>query len=256
MKNVNRRVAIVGSQRIPFVRSFKEYSRTSNQEMLTATIEALVAKFNLKGKLLGDVALGAVMANPIQWNLSREVVLGTSLDQRTPAFNVQRACGTSLETVNLIALKIAAGQIESGIGGGADTNSDLPILVKQSLAWKLVDLNNAKSFGDRLAKIFSMRPGDFKPAYPGIVEPRTGLSMGQHTEKMVKEWKITRLEQDQFAMTEPEPMAIPSMVVRSRRAAPAAWLRPRVDRARWHCSLAQPCSPRPFRVVVVAASSR
>lgn len=199
MKNVNRRVAIVGSQRIPFVRSFKEYSRTSNQEMLTATIEALVAKFNLKGKLLGDVALGAVMANPIQWNLSREVVLGTSLDQRTPAFNVQRACGTSLETVNLIALKIAAGQIESGIGGGADTNSDLPILVKQSLAWKLVDLNNAKSFGDRLAKIFSMRPGDFKPAYPGIVEPRTGLSMGQHTEKMVKEWKITRLEQDQFA---------------------------------------------------------
>lgn len=199
MKNVNRRVAIVGSQRIPFVRSFKEYTRTSNQEMLTATIEALVAKFNLKGKLLGDVALGAVMANPIQWNLSREVVLGTSLDQRTPAFNVQRACGTSLETVNLIALKIAAGQIESGIGGGADTNSDLPILVKQSLAWKLVDLNNAKSFVDRLSKIFSMRPGDFKPAYPGIVEPRTGLSMGQHTEKMVKEWKITRLEQDQFA---------------------------------------------------------
>jgi acetyl-CoA C-acetyltransferase len=199
MINARRRVAIVGSQRIPFVRSFKEYARTSNQEMLTASVEALVNKNGLKGKLLGDVALGAVMANPIQWNLSREVVLGTSLDQRTPAFNVQRACGTSLESVNLIALKIAAGQIDSGIGGGADTNSDLPILVQQSLAWKLVDINNAKSFGTRLAKILSVRPGDLKPAYPGIVEPRTGLSMGQHTEKMVKEWKITRLEQDTLA---------------------------------------------------------
>ncbi|HVU84406.1 MAG TPA: hypothetical protein VHC50_06175, partial [Puia sp.] len=124
MINLRQRAAIVGSQRIPFVRSFKEYSRTSNQEMLTATIQALVKKYNLQGKLLGDVALGAVMANPIQWNLSREVVLGTELDQGTPAFNVQRACGTSLETVNLIALKIAAGQIDSGIGGGADTNSD------------------------------------------------------------------------------------------------------------------------------------
>ena len=103
MINARQRVAIVGSQRIPFVRSFREYARTSNQEMLTATVGALVKKYNLQGKLLGDVALGAVMSSSIQWNLSREVVLGTELDQRTPAFNVQRACGTSLETVNLIA---------------------------------------------------------------------------------------------------------------------------------------------------------
>ena len=199
MINARQRVAIVGSQRIPFVRSFREYARTSNQEMLTATVQALVKKYNLEGKLLGDVALGAVMSSSIHWNLSREVVLGTSLDQRTPAFNVQRACGTSLETVNLIALKIAAGQIESGIGGGSDTNSDLPIMLQQALAWKLIDINNAKSFGQRLSKIFSVRPGDLKPAYPGIVEPRTGLSMGQHTERMVKEWKVTRAEQDQLA---------------------------------------------------------
>ena len=199
MINARQRVAIVGSQRIPFVRSFREYARTSNQEMLTATVQALVKKYNLEGKLLGDVALGAVMSSSIHWNLSREVVLGTSLDQRTPAFNVQRACGTSLETVNLIALKIAAGQIESGIGGGSDTNSDLPIMLQQALAWKLIDINNAKSFGQRLSKIFSVRPADLKPAYPGIVEPRTGLSMGQHTERMVKEWRVTRAEQDQLA---------------------------------------------------------
>jgi acetyl-CoA C-acetyltransferase len=127
------------------------------------------------------------------------VVLGTQLDHRTPAFNVQRACGTSLETVNLIALKIASGQIASGIGGGCDTNSDLPIMIQQALAWKLIDINNAKGFGSRISKIFKIRAGDFKPAYPGIVEPRTGMSMGQHTEKMVKDWGIGRSEQDELA---------------------------------------------------------
>lgn len=200
MLNSKKRVAIVGSQRIPFVRSFKEYARTSNKEMLTATLDAVVNKFNLRNKAIGDVSLGAVMTSSIEWNLAREVVLGTSLDPHTPAFNVQRACGTSLETANLIALKIAAGQIESGIAGGSDTNSDLPIMLQRSLAWKLIDINNAKSFGERISKVLGIRPKDLKPAYPGIVEPRTHLSMGQHTEKMVKEWKITREEQDKLAL--------------------------------------------------------
>src|SRR5687767_15019406 len=103
MKNVNRRVAIIGGQRIPFVRSFREYARTTNQEMLIATVQAIVKKYNLQNKRLGDVSLGAVMTSSIEWNLAREVVQGTELDAHTPAFNVQRACGTSLETANLIA---------------------------------------------------------------------------------------------------------------------------------------------------------
>lgn len=199
MLNTSKRAAIIGGLRIPFVRSFKEYSRTTSQEMLTATLQAIVQRYKLQNQLLGDVSLGAVMKSSIEWNISREVVLGSGLDARTPALNVQRACGTSLETINLIALKIATGQIESGIGGGSDTNSDLPIMVQRALAWKLIDLNNAKSFGERLSKLFSIRFSDLRPAYPGIVEPRTGMSMGQHTEKMVKEWKISRGEQDQLA---------------------------------------------------------
>lgn len=199
MNYTNKRVAILGGTRIPFVKSFTKYARTSNSEMLIATLQALVKQYNLTGKRIGDVSLGAVMTSSIEWNLAREVVQSTGLDPHTPGFNVQRACGTSLETVNLIALKIAAGQIESGIAGGADTNSDLPIMVQRELAWKLIDINNAKTFGERLSKIFSIKLRDLKPSYPGIVEPRTHLSMGQHTEKMVKEWKISREEQDRLA---------------------------------------------------------
>ncbi len=167
--------------------------------MLTAVLERMVDQYNLVGQRLGDVALGAVMTSSLEWNFAREVVLGTRLHPETPAFNVQRACGTSLEAMNLIALKIAAGQIESGVAGGADTNSDLPVMVSRKLAWKLIDINQARSFGERLSAIMRIRPSDLKPAYPGIVEPRTRLSMGQHTEKMVKEWNISREEQDELA---------------------------------------------------------
>ena len=200
MRNINQRVAIVGGMRIPFVKSFKEYARTTNQEMLTAAVQAVVKKYKLSGKRLGDVALGAVMKSSLDWNLSREVVLGTDLDPRTPAFNVQKACGTSLETINLIALKIASGQIEAGIAGGSDTNSDLPVMVKRALAWKLIDINNAKSSGNRLMKFLKIGLSDLAPVFPDIVEPRTGKSMGQHTEIMVKQWNIGRGGQDQLAL--------------------------------------------------------
>lgn len=194
-----RKVAIIGGARIPFVRSFKEYSRVSNQEMLTASVQATVSKYKLNGKLVGDVALGAILTYPSDWNMSREVVLGTDLDPRTPGFNVQRACGTSLETVNLLALKIAAGQIESGIAGGSDTNSDLPVVGPKQLGWKLIDIQNSKSFGSKLSNLLKIRPADLKPVIPGIREPRTGKTMGEHTEIMVKQWKISREEQDELS---------------------------------------------------------
>jgi acetyl-CoA C-acetyltransferase len=199
MQNTGKRVAIIGGIRTPFVKSFKEYARVTNQEMLTATLQALVTKYRLDGKLLGDVSFGAVMKSSLDWNLSREVVLGTTLNKATPAFTVQRACGTSLETINLIALKISSGQMDSGIAGGSDTNSDLPVMVKRELSWKLVELNNSKNLGERISTLFRIKPSDLRPVFASIVEPRTGLSMGQHTEKMVKEWKITRQEQDQLA---------------------------------------------------------
>lgn len=194
-----KRVAILGGQRIPFVRSFTSYGRTTSQEMLTATMNSLVDKYHLQGKLIGDVAFGAVMMNPSDFNLTREVVLGTKLDPRTPGYNVQRACGTGLETTWQLALKIAAGQIESGIAGGVDTNTDLPVALKRSTVAKIMDLRSAKTFLQKLKALFSFGVSDLKPVFPAVVEPRTGKSMGEHCELMVQEWNISRKDQDQLA---------------------------------------------------------
>ncbi len=200
MKNSNNKVAILGGSRIPFAKSFTKYSRTGNSELMTAALNGLVEKFKLQGKLVGDVSLGTLIHYPSEWNWAKENVSNTTLDPHTPAHFISRACGTSLDAANTIALKIATGQIESGIAGGSDTNSDVPLSLPQKLTHDLMDIRNARSFGKRLSAIFKTPWSKFfKPIYPNVNEPRTKMSMGEHTERTVKNWSIPRVQQDELA---------------------------------------------------------
>lgn len=194
-----KEAVICGGQRTPFVKSMTYYQKTTTQELMTAALSALTQKFSLQNQILGDVALGAVMNPSNEWAMPRESVLGAGLHPWTPAHYIQRACGTGLEAVNQIASKIKLGQIEWGIGGGVDTNTDLPILFPRSFSEKIVSLNTARSTGEKIKGFLQFRPKDLKPTFPAVVEARTGLSMGQHCEKMVQEWKISRADQDQLA---------------------------------------------------------
>lgn len=198
-ESMTRPAAVIGGVRIPFCRAGTAYTDASNQDMLVHAMGALVDQYDLKGERLGDVALGAVMKHSSDWNLSREVVLGSGLSPETPGITLQRACGTSLDASIIIANKIATGQIESGAAGGADTISDLPIAFQRRFARRLLAASRARSFMDRLRAFKGFRPGELKPAYPAVNEPRTGLSMGEHTEKMAKTWGITREAQDRLA---------------------------------------------------------
>ena len=129
-----RRVAIVASTRLPFARSQGAYAADGNQEMLTAVLRGLVERCGLQGALLGEVVAGAVLKHSRQWNLARESVLDSGLSPYTPAFDLQRACGTSLEAALLVANKIALGQIDAGIAAGVDTASDAPIVFGGALS--------------------------------------------------------------------------------------------------------------------------
>ena len=131
--NSNGRVAVLGGLRIPFARQNGPYAQASNQDMLTATLDGLVEKFGLKSQVIDEVAAGGVLKHSRDFQLTRECVLGTGLDPRTPAYDVQQACGTSLETTILVGNKIALGQLESAIAGGFDTTSDAPIAINEDL---------------------------------------------------------------------------------------------------------------------------
>jgi acetyl-CoA C-acetyltransferase len=195
-----RRVAVVGGIRIPFCRAHTAYARCSNQDMMTAALRALVSRYSLEGQLLGDVALGAVIKHSRDFNLARESALSSGLAPETPAFDLQRACGTSLSAAIIIGSKIASGLIDVGLAGGTDTISDVPIVYPDAYRTLLLESARGRTLGARLAPWLKLRPRHFKPVLPAVVEPRTGLSMGESMEITAKEWHLSRDEQDKLAL--------------------------------------------------------
>ena len=194
-----RRVAVIGGTRIPFARSQGAYADVSNQDMLTETLRCIVNKFHLQNKRLGDVMAGAVLKHSKDFNLTRECVLSSGLDPQTPGLDLQRACGTSIEAAILLGNKIALGQIDAGIAAGVDTTSDPPIVYPKSYREILLRSYRGRSAWQRIAPFLGLRFKHFTPVMPGVVEPRTGLSMGQSCELMAKTWNIPREAQDQLA---------------------------------------------------------
>jgi acetyl-CoA C-acetyltransferase len=168
--------------------------------MMTASLKALVERFELRGETLGDVALGAVIKHSRDFNLAREAVLSSGLAADTPAFDIQRACGTSLSAALIVASKIASGLIEAGVAGGTDSISDLPIVYPDAYRSILLESARGRSLGQKLSPWLRLRPKHFKPSLPGVVEPRTGLSMGESMEVTAKQWGIGRAAQDELAL--------------------------------------------------------
>ncbi|WP_411376379.1 acetyl-CoA C-acetyltransferase [Arthrobacter sp. MPF02] len=195
-----RRAVVVGGNRIPFARAGGSYAKSSNQDMLTAALDGLIARFGLQDERLGEVAAGAVLKHSRDFNLTREAVLGSALSPETPAYDLQQACATGLETVVGLANKIRLGQIESAIAGGVDSASDAPIVVSEGLREVILDLNRAKTVPQRLQILARLRPKDLAPLAPGTSEPRTGLSMGEHQALTTAQWKISREAQDEVAL--------------------------------------------------------
>lgn len=197
---VTRKAVIVGGNRIPFARSGGAYAHSSNQDMLTAALDGLIARFGLADEEIGEVAAGAVLKHSRDFNLTREAVLGSALAATTPAYDLQQACATGMEAVIGLSNKIKLGQIDSAIAGGVDSASDAPIAVSEGLRGILLDLNRAKTTGQKLKILSRIRPKDLSPDAPSTGEPRTGLSMGDHQALTTAQWKISREAQDELAL--------------------------------------------------------
>ncbi|WP_031478051.1 acetyl-CoA C-acetyltransferase [Streptomyces bicolor] len=203
-----RRVAIIGGTRIPFARSDGPYATASNQDMLTAVVDGLVERYDLAGSgAVGEFVAGAVLKHSRDFNLARETVLGSKLDARTPAYDIQQACGTGLQAVIAAANKIALGQIESAVAGGADTASDAPLGVNEELRRILLEARRAKSLGDRVKALTRVRPSHLIPDIPRNAEPRTGLSMGEHAAVTARAWGVSRQAQDELAASSHQRLA-------------------------------------------------
>jgi acetyl-CoA C-acetyltransferase len=200
MTNTNlRRVAVVGGVRTPFCRAHGAYSDLTNLEMMTTVLDGMADKFGLEGAHMDEVTGGAVVTHAKDWNLAREAVIGSKLAPSTPGISMMQACGTSIQAALGMGAKIATGEIECGIACGSDSVSDSPVVFKRKFAQRLIALSRARSLKQKLSTFKGFSLAELAPQPPGVAEPRTGLSMGQHCELMAQEWKISREAQDQLA---------------------------------------------------------
>ena len=195
-----RKIAIVGSARIPFTRAYTGYANETNLSMLTAALAGIADKFGLKGEAVNEVMGGAVISHSRDFNVAREAALDAGFSPRTPGTNLQIACGTSLQAALNLGAKIASGEIDCGIACGTDTVSDSPIVFGTKFQHRLVELNRARTPQEKIAAFKGFTLGELTPVAPSTQEPRTGLSMGEHCELMARTWGITREAQDELAL--------------------------------------------------------
>lgn len=193
------RVAILGGLRTPFCKQSTAYKTLSALELGCIVVSELVERSGLPKIEIQQVVYGQVVPSLVAPNIAREIVLATGLPRTIDAYSVSRACATSYQSTVSIAEAIMAGAIDCGIAGGADSASDVPIAVSKRLAQILMELNRARSLGERLKVLRTLRPRDLIPVPPALREYSTGLTMGESAEKMAKENGISRESQDELA---------------------------------------------------------
>jgi len=199
MESNGKRVAIVAGLRTPFAKQWSAYREVSALDLANIVVSEMLQRVDLDPREIQQVVYGQVVPSVEAPNIAREIVLATGMPKSIEAYSVSRACATSYQSAVNVAEAIMAGAIDTGVAGGADSASNVPITVSKRLAEALMAATKARSIGERMQAFAGIRPRDLAPVPPAIQEFSTGLSMGDSAEKMAKENHISREAQDEFA---------------------------------------------------------
>jgi acetyl-CoA acyltransferase len=197
---IGRRVAVLDGCRTPFLRSGSEFRDMTAIDLGTLAVRELLTRTGVDGSAVDEVVYGTVVHSVQAPNIAREVMLRAGIPPEVPAYTVSRACASSNQAITAGAEQIALGQADVVIAGGAESLSDIPILVSKPLRDRLMAASKARSLGGRLKAFAGFRPGELAPITPAIAEPSTGETMGESAERMAKENGITREAQDRWAL--------------------------------------------------------
>ncbi|HSH43821.1 MAG TPA: acetyl-CoA C-acyltransferase FadI [Arenicellales bacterium] len=193
------RVAVVAGLRTPFAKERTAFRNLPARDLGKLVVAELLQRTEMDRGAVERVVFGQVIPTPQAPNIAREVVMGAGMPESVDAYSVSRACATSYQSTADIAESIMGGQIACGIAGGAESASDVPIILSRALADALVDARKARSLGERLKAFRGLRLRDLAPVPPALREPSSEYTMGQAAEKMAKENGIDREAQDEFA---------------------------------------------------------
>ena len=196
---VSTRVAVGGGARTPFAKAGTAFKAYSPLQLSAHAVDGLLSTQDLDPRSVDELVFGITVVDARIPHLAREVVFASELTSTVRALTITDNCITGTSAITTIYDSIVAGRAEVGIAGGVESMSNSSVLFSRHARQVFLEAASTKTLGQRLRVLARLRPRDFKPSVPGVEEPSTGLSMGQHTELMVKDWQISREEQDEIA---------------------------------------------------------
>ncbi|MFQ5554696.1 MAG: acetyl-CoA C-acyltransferase [Acidimicrobiia bacterium] len=199
MTDSQTRIAVLGGARTPFAKAGTALAEHKALDLAVHSVDGLVAKQGIEPGIVDELVYGIVTLDPRVPQLAREINFGSVLPDDVRSYTITDNCITGITALSNVADSIRSGRASVGIAGGVESLSNPAIMVSRNASRILYDLSRARTTRERVKLLRRLRPRDLKPRAPGVTEPSTGLSMGEHTEITVKEWAISRIEQDEIA---------------------------------------------------------
>ena len=199
----SERLVIVEGVRTPFCKAGTELAALGADELGRIAVGALLTRTDIDLSLIDEVIIGCVGQPADAANIARVIALRAGIPQSVPALTVHRNCASGCEALTQAYEKLVAGHGQIFVVGGTDSMSNIPLQFTPAAAKKFSQLARAKDFGQRAAALAAFRPEDFKPRVGlqlGLTDPVCGLNMGETAEVLAREYRVTRAEQDAFAL--------------------------------------------------------
>jgi len=195
-----KRVAIISGLRTPFARSGTIYRDITPLDLGKIAVTELVNRTEIDPADVGALVFGNVMPSVRTPNIARDVALGSGIPDRVPAFTVSSSCASSMQAITNAVDSILSGAADAVIAGGAECASEGSYLFSSGRRPAALEPARGKNLIDRVSPLFRMGASGHGPVLAAMPERYAGLTTGEAAEKTASEYKISRAEQDGFAL--------------------------------------------------------
>lgn len=195
-------IALKRGYRTPFVKMDREYAKLNPVDLSAHLINGMLDKKEIPQECLQHVVWGMVVPDPDIYSIAREAILASRLDPRVEGYSLSRACATSLQAAANAAFYYNAFPQEptAALVGGVESFSSSRLVFTHRATRFFKKWASRAPITEKLKAFFQTGFSAFQPVPPSAKEYSTGLTMGEHAELMVKQFRIGRDRQDRLSL--------------------------------------------------------
>jgi acetyl-CoA acyltransferase len=197
-------VVIIDGFRTPYAKAGTVFKDVPAVDLGAAVMKELIARTGVDTDTIDEVIVGNAGMPAEAANIARVIALRAGLAERIPAYSVQRNCASGMQAVASAYTQILAGMSEVVLVGGVESMSNYSFMMSKKLQNAITAGRRSKTFSQAVKAFLPLRPRDLLPVVgltQGLTDPISGLIMGETAEVLVRDFGITRREQDELALT-------------------------------------------------------